>query len=70
MNTLPQKEQHKIRNITDMRLLSWLSRSGVDFDEVEGMDRPRMIDAWAEIVASGGDKMSAAVGGAIQRKLF
>jgi hypothetical protein len=64
MDTLPQKEQDKIRKMSDMRIVALLTRAGVDPDEMESMDRPKMIDAWAKILAVGGDKSSAAVGGA------
>jgi hypothetical protein len=63
MVTLPQKEQDKIRKLSDMRIVALLIQAGVDPDEMESMDRPKIIDARAKIVAVGGDKSSAAVGG-------
>jgi len=44
MDQLSQKEQERIRKMSDKRLSSSLSRAGVDLDEIEGMDINTMID--------------------------
>ena len=64
MDQLGQKEQEKIRKMSDKRLVSLLSQAGVDSDEVEVMDRNAMIDRWAKLVAAGGGKTPKAGGGA------
>ena len=57
MDQLGQKEQEKIRKMSDKRLVSLLSQAGVDSDEVEVMDRNAMIDRWAKLVAAGGRRV-------------
>jgi hypothetical protein len=60
MDQLGQREQEKIRKMTDTRLVSSLVKAGVNSDEIEAMDRTAMLDRWATIVAAGGDKGNAA----------
>ena len=58
MDLLDKKKQEKIRKMSDTRLNCMLSRAGVDPDEVEVMDRPKMIDAWAKLVAVTFDRLA------------
>jgi hypothetical protein len=59
MDQLGQKEQEKIRKMSDKRLVSLLVQAGVDPDELETMDRNTMIDRWAKVAITGGDKSGA-----------
>lgn len=59
MDQLSQKEQEKIRKMSDKRVGSLLIQAGVDPDELETMDRNSMIDRWAQLVAAGDDKGGA-----------
>ena len=59
MDQLGQKEQEKIRKMSDKRIISLLIQAGVDPDELETMDRNTMIDRWAKLLATGGDKSGA-----------
>ena len=63
MDRLETKEQEKIRKMSDVRLTSHLVKAGVSAEEMETMDRPSMMERWAKIVASGGDKVPPATAG-------
>ena len=64
MNLLDQKEQEKIRKMSEKRLISLLTRAGIDPDELEAMDRNIMIERWAKLVSVGGDKPPSTEGAA------
>jgi len=53
MDQLGEKEREGIKKLSDVRLTSHLAKAGVDPEELEGMDRPVMLDRWARIRASG-----------------
>lgn len=63
MDQLEKKEQEKIRKMSDARLISMLSRAGVETDEIDSMDRATMIDQWAKLVLTGNDTRPAATTG-------
>ena len=52
MDQLDKKEQEKIWKMSDTRLISLLSRAGVNPDDIDGMDRPAMIDTWAKLMGT------------------
>jgi hypothetical protein len=60
MDQLSQKEQEKIRKMSDTRLVTSLTRAGIDPDEIEAMERTALIDRWAKLVAEGHGQGSAA----------
>jgi hypothetical protein len=60
MDQLSQKEQEKIRKMSDTRLVTSLTRAGIDPDEIEAMERTALVDRWAKLVAEGHGQGSAA----------
>lgn len=60
MDQISQKDQDKIKKMSDVRLVSSLTKAGVSQDDIEAMDRTTMMDKWARIVAAGGDKTPGA----------
>ena len=51
MDLLGQNEQEKIRKMSEKRLISLLTRAGIDPDEIDAMDRNTMIERWAKLVS-------------------
>ena len=64
MDKLSTKEQENIRKMSDVRLVSSLTKAGVGQDEIDAMDRTAMLNKWAELVATGADKAPAAAAAA------
>ena len=55
MDKLEKSKQTDIRKMSDVRLTSKLTQAGYSIEMVETMDRPTMLDKWAEIVIAGRD---------------
>jgi len=56
MDQLPKSAQDAIRKCFTLRLQHNLLRVGDDEDDIDGLERPQLIAAWAQIVAEGKDK--------------
>jgi len=52
MESLPKATQGLIRKSSTLRLQSNLLKVGFDKEVVQGMDRPRLIEAWAQVMVS------------------
>jgi hypothetical protein len=61
MDMLSEGKQKEVKKMSDARLVSKLTQAGYNAEQIEAMDRVAMMNAWAEIVASG-KETSAAVG--------
>ena len=53
MEKLEKTKQAEIKKLSDKRLISKLTPAGCLPEEIEGMDRPAMLEKWAEIVHAG-----------------
>ena len=56
MDRLSQDKQDNIKKMSTERLIIFLTRAGLDEETVLAMDRPQMMETWAELVAEGKDK--------------
>ena len=56
MDKLPQDKQAEIKKLSTERLIACLVRAGTDKQVAMAMDRPGLLEAWAEMVAEGRDK--------------
>ena len=56
MDKLPQDKQAEIKKLSTERLIACLARAGTDKQVAMAMDRPGLLEAWAEMVADGRDK--------------
>ena len=56
MEKLTKPQRESIQKMSTPRLTHKLLEAGADEQAVEGMDRPAMLQAWAEMVAAGKDK--------------
>lgn len=61
MEKLSEHQQELIKMMSTACLISKLSKAGWSEEEVEKLDRPGLIKAWAELVATGKDHPPAAV---------
>jgi len=59
MDKITAEQQAAIKNMSDVRLISKLANAGVAAEKIEKMDRSALINAWAELVATGQDKHAA-----------
>src|SRR6218665_3676094 len=53
MDSLPEAKQTAIRKMRKVRLANELIQRGWDEEEVEEMNRDRLMEEWAKIVAAG-----------------
>ena len=60
MEGLSEARRADIRKMSDLRLAAKLGQAGYSADDLEAMDRPAMLNAWAELVLAGKDKPVAA----------
>ena len=56
MESLSQKERETLKKLSDARLVANLTKAGVSSDEIEAMDRSNMLDRWARLVQTAGEK--------------
>jgi len=61
MEKLNPKELENIKKLSDVRLVSNLTKAGVSQDELDTMDRHAMLNRWAELVVAGAGKLATAV---------
>ena len=62
METLPPKTQEQIKkNVNRISSVETITKAGVDEEAILKMSREQLMAAWAELVATGKDKPSAAV---------
>ena len=61
MEKLNPKELENLKKLSDVRLVSDLVKAGVSQDELDTMDRPTMLNRWAELVVAGAGKLATAV---------
>jgi len=59
MDKITAEQQAAIKKMSDVRLISKLANAGVAAEKIEKMDRSALINAWAELVATGQDKHAA-----------
>ena len=59
MDKITAEQQAAIKKMSDVRLISKLANAGVVAEKIEKMDRLALINAWAELVATGQDKQAA-----------
>ena len=60
MDKLSEEKQKDIRKMSNERLVMRLIRVGYSDEEIEGLDRPKLMELWAECVATGKDKTPVA----------
>ena len=53
-------KRSRIISVRCRMLISSLTKAGVNPDEIETLDRSAMLESWAKLVATGGDKVSVA----------
>jgi len=53
MEKLDKTRQSELKKLSDKRLISELTQAGCTPEELESMDRPAMLDRWAEMVHAG-----------------
>ena len=58
MDKLSASQRTEIKKLTNLRLSAKLLDAGIEEDVVAQMDRPALLNAWAEMVAAGKDKTS------------
>ena len=58
MEKLSPDKQDEIKQMSTKRLIASLIRIGSDEESVLSMNRPQLLDAWADAVAMGQDKPS------------
>ena len=56
MDKLAPEKQAEIKKMSTERLVACLIKAGQDEKTVSAMDRKQLLDAWAELVATGQDK--------------
>ena len=56
MDKLAPEKQAEIKKMSTERLVAYLIRAGQDEETVLAMDRKQLLEAWAELVATGRDK--------------
>jgi hypothetical protein len=61
MESLGPKKGESIKKLSDARLVANLTKAGVSLDDIEAMDRAAMLDRWARLIQSGGEKGHVAV---------
>ena len=59
MEKLTSKELENLK-MSDTRLVSNLTKAGVSQDELDTMDRPAMLNRWAELLVAGAGKPATA----------
>src|SRR5258706_15993068 len=59
MDKLNATQLADIKKLSSVRLCTLLTRAGVAVEQLEIMDRPSLLEAWAEIVVSGQDTAGA-----------
>ena len=62
MEKVTETVKADIKKMSDARLISKLSQAGFSSEELETMDRTALMNAWAEIVASGKEVKAKAPG--------
>ena len=50
MEKLDKTKQSELKKLSDKRLISKLTQAGCTQEELESMDRPAMLERWAEMV--------------------
>jgi hypothetical protein len=53
MDVIPDKTKADIKKMSDVRLVNKLTQAGVPVEKIEVMDRPALMNAWAEIIVTG-----------------
>ena len=66
MERLEQAKQAEIKKMSTVKLTSRLLKAGVSAEEMETMDRPAMLERWAELVATGNDEPGVATAAAAE----
>ena len=56
MDSLPEQQRELIQKMSDERLKQKLSKAGMPAAAISALTRPLLLEAWAELVASGRDK--------------
>ena len=59
MEKLSAEQQADIKKMSTERLIARLAKAGVDEETLGEMDRPQMLNMWAEFVGTGRDKPTA-----------
>jgi hypothetical protein len=69
MDKLSEAQRKNIEKISDVRLVSVLSRAGFTTEDLEGMDRPAKLAAVAEIILAG-DQFQPSAEAAVEMPAF
>lgn len=56
MDSLTEQQREQIKKMSDDRLRENLRKAGTPEVAIISLDRPSLLSAWAELVASGRDK--------------
>ena len=59
MEKLPESRRETVKKMSDVRLTNKLLQLGVTLEQLETMDRPGMLNAYAELILAGEDKPPA-----------
>ena len=74
MEKLPELTRATVTKMSNARLIVKLQQVGFTMEEIEAMDRPAMLNAWAEIILEGRDEpevtVSASNNGDLERERF
>lgn len=57
MDKLTPEQQMSIKKLSDVRLMAKLTQAGYSVEAIEAMDRATMLNALAELVSMGKDKL-------------
>lgn len=56
MDKLTPEQQAEIKKMSSTRIVTRLAKAGYSEEQVEGLDRPKLLDLWAECVQAGESK--------------